>query len=280
MDEQKELEQQFIEFCTNSNFLGIKKLVEETLSELTKRKSNFYFFKKLFIPEKPILNFFANKSEGLIALSKKGDLQILSYLHSLPLFVEQLMDKNNHNIPHYFDAFTYAGANGHIKCAELFSPHINNYDNYQLSVYHGFNDACRSGDLNTVKFLANTPLLGMNALYMINTKYNEFQPHAHAFITACESGKLNIVEYLTSDPNLKEKINLDWIEDPIHIEDQRVIEHFIIDLDLPDNHPFLQKIINDDHDLVDNLIRRREEFKDLSASMTHNPPSLKKVKKI
>lgn len=275
---QNRVNQRFIDSCRNSNLQEIKNLVNETIAE---QKSTFYFFKQIFKKEDPVVDFFANKNEGLKVLSKNGEFDILNYLHSLPLFLDQLNDKNKHRIPDYFDCFEYAGANGHLKCAELFVPYIEKHNNYTLSVYHNFNDACRSGDLNVVKFLINTPLLKFNASDMINSRYGEFQTHAQPFISACEGGQLNVVQYFTSDKDLKEKINLEWINDTVCIDDQKIIEHFIFDLNLPGNHKFLSLIYNqnDNHDdIINKLLKIRNNFKDLSIELDNNP-SIKKITK-
>lgn len=279
---QEKLNQHFFNYCQTSDFEGIKNLVEETIKV---RESKFHFFTKLLDKEKPIIDFFADDTEGLKTLSKNGDLAILSYLHSSPLFLEQLNDKEKHRIPGYFDCFVLAGVNGHLQCAELFAPYIESYDNYFLSVYLDFRDACASGDLNAIKFLIETPLLRLNASCLINGAYSEFHPNADAFVTTCEAGHLNIVKYFTSDPTLTEKIDLELIDVAVCINNQKIIEHFIFDLNLPEDHSFLRLIYNDDLDenkIIKKLIKIRENFKDLSNELetTSTSPKLKKIKKI
>lgn len=280
-EEQTKLNQQFLTYCTQGDLEGIKKLVNESILA---KESKFRLFKKLFKREEPIIDFFANDADGLKTLSKNGDFAVLNYLHSSSLFLQQLNDPEQHRIPGYFDCFVLAGANNHIKCAELMAPHINAYDNYFLSVYLDFRDACASGDLNAVKFLVETPLLRMNASCLINGQYSEMHPHADAFVTACEAGHLNIVQYFTSDPNLKEKIDLDFIDIGVHMPNQKIIEHFIFDLDLPEKHSFLKMIYTDedDHDIVEKLLKIREDYKELSSELEPGPtsPKLQKIKKI
>jgi hypothetical protein len=281
-DYQEKLNQQFLNYCEASDFEGIKNLVEETIKA---RESKFHFFTKLFGKEKPTIDFFADNNGGLKALSKNGDFQILNYIHSSPLFLEQLNDKEKHRIPDYFECFVLAGANGHTKCAELLVPFISNHNNYFLSVYHDFKDACRAGDLNAVKFLVETPLIRINALGMINSRYSEFQPYAEPFLNACEGGHLHIVQYFTSDPNLTEKINLDLIDDTVCINNPKIIEHFIFDLNLPKDHSFLKLIYNNDgneNKIIKKLLKIRENFQELSSELDINPssPKLQKVKKI
>jgi hypothetical protein len=280
-DYQEKLNQQFLDFCNQGNLEGIKRLVEQSISA---KESKFRFFKKLFKKEDPIIDFFADDSKGLKALSQNGDFAALDYLHSSPLFIEELTNKETNRIPSYFDCFVLAGSNGHIQCAELLAPHINAYENYLLSVYLDFRDACGSGDLNAVKFLVETPLLTINASCLINGAYSEMHPQADAFTTACEAGHLNIVQYFTSDPTLTEKIDLELIDEGVYIPNQKIIEHFIFDLNLPEDHSFLRLIYTDDEDddIVEKLLKIREDFKELSSELEISPTSSKspKIKKI
>jgi len=288
-NQQIKLNLEFVEYCKKSDLVAIKQLCEQSERILNNPKPTISHFAKFLrmcklpVPvsmEPPTVNFFAENCAGLITLANKGDITLLSYITSLPLFKEQFNNLIESDKNRFADTFFNAVELGHMNCVQLLAPLVENI-NLVFQIFDRFETACRNGDINTVKFLTTTTLLenNGNASYMINTQYSEFRPHAEGFVSACESGHLNVVKYLTSDKNLKEKINLDLIDKAIYIEERSIMEHFVFDLDLPSNHPFLRLVI--DPNILEELLEKRELMKELSYELnTNTEQSNKKINKI
>ena len=162
-------------------------------------------------------------------------------------------------------------------------------NNQELSLYEQFKDlsqeglneefrnACKKGDLKSVKYLLTS--------HELNEHADIHDDNDKGFRWACDNGHLDIVKYLSSSPELREhaEIHADydygfrWSCANKH-KYLETVKYFIFDLNIKITKHIADLLKEDEYREIKNMFAIRELNQSLGKELSSNNISKKKIK--